>query len=77
MVFSLMKHPLYLMMLYPSSIPNKQQNRREDFMNMEIDDELNDEIPDEYDFANMKGGVRGKYAKQYHEGVKFIMLATK
>jgi hypothetical protein len=43
-------------------------------MNTEIDDELNDELRDEYDFASMKGGIRGKYAKQYHEGVKLIML---
>jgi hypothetical protein len=43
-------------------------------MSMEIDNELNDELEDEYDFANMKGGVRGKYAKPYHEGVKLIML---
>jgi hypothetical protein len=41
---------------------------------MEMDDELKDEFEDEYDFANMKGGVRGKYAKQYHEGVKLVML---
>ena len=43
-------------------------------MNTEIDDELNDELRDEYDFVSMKGGIRGKYAKQYHEGVKLIML---
>ncbi|NJO17834.1 MAG: hypothetical protein HC877_19515 [Thioploca sp.] len=43
-------------------------------MNTEIDDELNDELRDEYDFASMKCGIRGKYAQQYHEGVKLIML---
>ncbi|WP_089729020.1 hypothetical protein [Candidatus Thiosymbion oneisti] len=43
-------------------------------MNTEYDDELNDELRDEYDFSQMTGGVRGKYAKQYHEGVKLIML---
>lgn len=43
-------------------------------MNMEIDDELNDELRNEYDFASMKGGVRGKYAKQYQKDVKLIML---
>jgi len=35
---------------------------------MENNDELNDEIREEYDFSQMVGGVRGKYAKQYHEG---------
>jgi len=53
---------------------DKQQNGSGDFMNMEIDDELNDELRDEYDLSQMKGGVRGKYAKQYQEGVKLIML---
>jgi hypothetical protein len=53
---------------------DKQQNGSGDFMNMEIDDELNDELRNEYDFSQMKGGVRGKYAKQYQEGVKLIML---
>ena len=43
-------------------------------MNADIENELNDELQDEYDFANMKGGVRGKYAKQYHEDVKLVML---
>jgi hypothetical protein len=43
-------------------------------MNPENDNELNDELLDEYDFAKMDNGVRGKYAQQYHEGVKLIML---
>lgn len=28
----------------------------------------------EYDFASMKGGVRGKYAKRYGEGTNIILL---
>ena len=43
-------------------------------MNTEINDKSNDELRDEYDFASMKGGIRGKYVKQYHEDVKLIML---
>ncbi len=43
-------------------------------MNPENNDELNDELLDEYDFTQMSNSVRGKYAKQYHEGVKLIML---
>jgi len=42
---------------------------------MENNDELNDDLREEYDFFQMEGGVRGKYAKQYHEGVKLILLA--
>ncbi len=43
-------------------------------MNPENSDELNDELLEEYDFSKMSNGVHGKYAKQYHEGVKLIML---
>ncbi|WP_238787550.1 hypothetical protein [Thiospirillum jenense] len=41
---------------------------------MHVDNELNDELRDEYDFANMQGGVRGKYAKQCHDNAKLILL---
>lgn len=28
----------------------------------------------EYDFASMKGGVRGKYAKRFREGTNIVLL---
>ena len=28
----------------------------------------------EYDFASMKGGVRGKYVKQYRAGTNLVLL---
>jgi hypothetical protein len=28
----------------------------------------------EYDFASMKGGVRGEYVKRYREGTNLILL---
>ncbi|MFP4033084.1 MAG: hypothetical protein ACLFTV_16120 [Desulfococcaceae bacterium] len=37
-------------------------------------DELKDDLREEYDFSKMEGGVRGKYAKEYREGVKLVML---
>jgi hypothetical protein len=43
-------------------------------MNPENSNEFNDELLEEYDFSKMSNGVRGKYAKQYHDGVKLIML---
>ncbi len=43
-------------------------------MNAENTDELADELREEYDFSQMTGGVRGKYAKQCHEDAKLIML---
>jgi len=32
------------------------------------------ELRPEYDFAKMKGGVRGKYAKQYRAGTNLVLL---
>jgi len=32
------------------------------------------DIRAEYDFASMKGGVRGKYAKQYRAGSNLVLL---
>jgi hypothetical protein len=32
------------------------------------------EMRPEYDFASMKGGVRGKYAKRYRAGTNLILL---
>ena len=29
----------------------------------------------EYDFSNMKGGVKGKYAQRYREGTNLVLLA--
>ncbi|HEV8147936.1 MAG TPA: hypothetical protein VGP79_16220 [Bryobacteraceae bacterium] len=35
------------------------------------------EMRTEYDFASMKGGVRGKYAKQYRAGTNLVLLDPK
>jgi uncharacterized DUF497 family protein len=56
------------------SVLDRQRNESEVSMNPKNSDELNVELLDEYDFSKMSNGVRGKYAKQYHEGVKLIML---
>ena len=32
------------------------------------------DMPAEYDFASMKGGVRGKYAAQYRAGTNLVLL---
>ena len=34
-----------------------------------------DDLRPEYDFARMKGGVRGKHAKAYREGTNLVLLA--
>jgi alpha-beta hydrolase superfamily lysophospholipase len=33
-----------------------------------------DDIRPEYDFASMKGGVRGKYVKRYRAGANLVLL---
>ena len=33
-----------------------------------------DDIRPEYDFASMKGGVRGKYAKRAREGTNIVLI---
>jgi len=33
-----------------------------------------DELQPEYDFANMPGGVRGKYAERYRQGTNLALL---
>jgi len=33
-----------------------------------------DDLRPEYDFANMKGGVRGKYAAQFRSGTNLVLL---
>ena len=35
---------------------------------------LDPDIQAEYDFASMKGGVRGKYADRYRAGVNLVLL---
>ena len=33
-----------------------------------------DDMRPEYDFGSMKGGVQGKYAKQYRAGTNLVLL---
>ena len=35
---------------------------------------MEDELRPEYDFAQMEGGVRGKYLEQYREGTNLVLL---
>jgi len=43
-------------------------------MSIASNDELNDELREEYDFSQMAGGIQGKYIKQYHDEVKLVLL---
>lgn len=39
-----------------------------------INNNLNDELRPEYNFASMKGGVRGKYFKRFREGTNIVLV---
>jgi hypothetical protein len=38
------------------------------------DQNLNNDLRPEYDFASMKGGVRGKYVRRFREGTNIVLL---
>jgi hypothetical protein len=39
------------------------------------DERMSDELRPEYDLGRLlRGGVRGKYAKQYHAGTNLVLL---
>lgn len=43
-------------------------------MEKEVENEMEDELRSEYDFAQMKGGVRGKYIERYRKGTNLVLL---
>jgi hypothetical protein len=43
-------------------------------MNEELENELDDDLRPEYDFASMAGGVRGKYVERYRAGTNIVLL---
>jgi hypothetical protein len=43
-------------------------------MNKEVENEMEDELRSEYDFSQMKGGVRGKYVERYRAGTNVVLL---
>jgi hypothetical protein len=51
----------------------KQRLQKESLMKKIETDEDDDSLP-EYDFSQMKGGVRGKYAKRYRDGTNLVLL---
>ena len=43
-------------------------------MKKEVKNEMEDELRPEYDFTQMKGGVRGKYVERYRSGTNLVLL---
>lgn len=43
-------------------------------MKKEVENEMEDELRSEYDFAQMEGGFRGKYVDRYRAGTNLVLL---
>lgn len=43
-------------------------------MNKDFENELEDDLLPNYDFANMTGGVKGKYVDRYRSGTNVVLL---
>ncbi|APB34120.1 hypothetical protein GlitD10_1794 [Gloeomargarita lithophora Alchichica-D10] len=43
-------------------------------MKKEIENEMEDELRPEYDFAQIRGGIRGKYVERYGSGTNLVLL---
>ncbi|MBV9386043.1 MAG: hypothetical protein JOZ78_06415 [Chroococcidiopsidaceae cyanobacterium CP_BM_ER_R8_30] len=43
-------------------------------MKKEVENEMEDELRPEYDFAQMERGIRGKYVERYREGTNLVLL---
>jgi hypothetical protein len=63
-------------------VPDPQTAQKGGSMNEELENELNDDLRPEYDFASMAGGVRGKYVdslsetlrERYRTGTNVVLL---
>lgn len=52
----------------------KATARRKGFMNKDVENEMADELRSEYDFAQMQGGVKGKYGERYRAEPNLVLL---
>ncbi|MBD2410920.1 hypothetical protein FACHB389_00455 [Nostoc calcicola FACHB-389] len=43
-------------------------------MNKEVENEMEDELRSEYDFAQIEGGVKGKYVERYRTKTNLVLL---
>jgi hypothetical protein len=59
---------------YELSAPEKLPARSRSFMKKDKENEMEDELLAEYDFTQMKGGVKGKYVERYRAGTNLVLL---
>ena len=55
------------------SAPVKQHMEKESLMK-NVESEEEDDLRPEYDFSQLRGGVRGKYVERYREGTNLVLL---
>ena len=55
------------------SAPDEPRVTSEDIMK-KMNTDSSDDMRTEYDFASMKGGVRGKYVKRFREGTNLVLI---
>ncbi len=46
-------------------------------MKKEVNTEFDDDLRTEYDFAQLQGGVRGKYVERYRQGTNLVLQSTR
>ncbi|XZN90061.1 MAG: hypothetical protein ACM65M_20815 [Microcoleus sp.] len=68
------KHEQIEKIAFGLSVRERQPEMSGDFMKMENNQELEDELRPEYNFSKMKGGVRGKYVERYRAGTNVVLL---
>lgn len=55
-------------------MPENQSEKKGSSIKKDIQNEMEDDLRPEYDFAQMKEGVRGKYVDRYHSGTNLVLL---
>jgi hypothetical protein len=61
-------------MLFGLSVLERLRRKNGPSMKTKHDIDANDEMREEYDFASMKGGVRGKYTKAFEHTAPIVLL---
>ncbi|SRR6266404_4862709 len=55
-------------------ISARDANREKENPMKKVESEEQDDLRPEYDFSQLKGGVRGKYVARYREGTNLVLL---
>lgn len=53
----------------------KRHGKNEDIMKKANSKKIADDLRPEYDLSKLKGAVRGKYARRFHQGTNLVLLS--